>query len=58
LEPEDNLEWAYKRLTDSVIDLNKNFFGFDLWGFTEKIQFTEYSEKYDGYNPLCLMSNS
>lgn len=49
LEPEDQLDWAYQRLTDAVIDLNKKFFNFELWGFTEKLQFTEYSEEYDGY---------
>ena len=49
LEPEDDLGWAYERLTDAVVSLNNQFFNFDLWGFTEKIQFTEYSEPDDGY---------
>lgn len=44
------IEWAYRRLTDIVNELNAKFFGFDLWGFGEGLQFTEYkapSGKYD-----------
>ena len=49
LEPEDDLGWAYARLTDAITYLNDNYFKFDLFGFTEKIQFTEYSRLEDGY---------
>lgn len=49
LEPEDNLYWMYKKLTDVVLNLNPAYFGFDLIGFTEKTQFSEYSEINDGF---------
>jgi PKHD-type hydroxylase len=49
LEPEDDLEWAYRRLTDATTYLNTKYFKFELFGFTEKIQFTEYSNLQDRY---------
>lgn len=36
-------EWIFKRLTEVVLDLNNRFFRFDLNGFTEPLQFTEYN---------------
>jgi PKHD-type hydroxylase len=44
LEAEPELVFAYRRLIDVGTDLNKQFFGFDLIGITEKLQFTEYKE--------------
>jgi PKHD-type hydroxylase len=38
----NDLEWVYRRLTDACVNLNERFFGFDLWGFVEGLQFTEY----------------
>jgi len=48
--PTPELFWVYQRLTSSVIDLNSKFFNFDLSGFNEGLQFTEYvapDGKYD-----------
>jgi PKHD-type hydroxylase len=48
--PIPELVWVYQRLTSSVIDLNSKFFNFDLSGFNEGLQFTEYvapTGKYD-----------
>jgi len=42
LHPSDDLDWAFRKITDVVIDLNKNFFKFDLYGFIEGFQFTRY----------------
>lgn len=50
LAPSDNLEWLYRRLTDTITLLNKRFFGFDLYGIQEGLQFTNYEApdgKYD-----------
>lgn len=50
VQPIDDLRWVYQRLTDITLNLNERFFGFDLFGFTEGLQFTEYSApggKYD-----------
>jgi PKHD-type hydroxylase len=48
--PTPELVWVYQRLTSCVIDLNSKFFNFDLSGFNEGLQFTEYvapDGKYD-----------
>ena len=49
LYPSDDLEWAYRRLTDVIMDLNSKYFKFDLFGFTEGFQFTHYKEPYGKY---------
>lgn len=46
----NEMEWVYRRLTDVVLNLNNSYFRFDLFGFNEALQFTEYnapSGKYD-----------
>lgn len=42
-------EWVFQKLTDAVIELNNNFFNFDLWGFQEGLQFTEYNSPSGQY---------
>jgi PKHD-type hydroxylase len=52
LSPHDDLFWLYKKLTDTVKNLNDRYFGFDLYGFTEGLQFTNYKApagKYDSH---------
>jgi len=39
----DGMEWAFRRVTDIVNNLNKQFFNFELTGFCEGFQFTEYN---------------
>lgn len=36
--------WIYERVGHIVEDLNNRYFGFELSGFMEPLQFTEYSE--------------
>lgn len=43
LYPSDDMEWAYRRMTDIIMSLNDRFFKFDLFGATEGFQFTKYS---------------
>jgi len=38
----DDLEWAFRKITDVVMGLNKDYFKFDLHGFIEGFQFTHY----------------
>jgi PKHD-type hydroxylase len=38
----ENTKWIFDRLAGALINLNDNFFKFDLYGFTENLQFTEY----------------
>lgn len=41
LTPKD-IEFAFRRVTDSVTTLNRQFFNFDLFGLAEGFQFTRY----------------
>jgi len=49
LMPGDGLDWAYRKITDVVLDLNSKFFKFDVSGFNEGFQFTNYSAPSDKY---------
>jgi PKHD-type hydroxylase len=42
LNPTDNMEWVFRRVTDIVLNLNERFFKFDLFGINEGFQFTNY----------------
>jgi PKHD-type hydroxylase len=49
LHPDLESEWLYRRLTDMVTNLNDRFFKFDLHGFNEGLQFTEYVAPHGNY---------
>ena len=49
LMPGDDLDWAYRKITDIVLDLNSKYFKFDVSGFNEGFQFTNYSAPSDKY---------
>jgi PKHD-type hydroxylase len=38
-----DIEFAFRRVTDGIIDLNNQFFNFDLFGLAEGFQFTKYN---------------
>jgi len=38
----DDLEWAFRKITDIVLNLNARFFKFDIFGLNEGFQFTNY----------------
>jgi PKHD-type hydroxylase len=38
----DDMDWVFRRCTDIINDLNNKFFKFDLYGFNEGFQFTNY----------------
>ncbi len=42
LSHSDNLEFAFRKMTDMVTSLNNQYFQFDLFGFIEGLQFTNY----------------
>ena len=42
LNPSDNLQWFYERLTGIAVQLNDDYFKFDLYGINEGLQFTNY----------------
>jgi PKHD-type hydroxylase len=42
LNPTDDMEWAFSRVSDIVLNLNERFFKFDLFGINEGFQFTNY----------------
>lgn len=43
LYPSDDMEWAYRKMTDIIMNLNERFFKFDIFGATEGFQFTKYT---------------
>ena len=43
LYPNKDTEWVFRRLTDIVVDLNSQFFKFDIFGAMEGFQFTKYT---------------
>jgi PKHD-type hydroxylase len=45
-----NSQWIYERLTSATMSLNTQFFNFDLFGFSENLQFTEYKAPDSHYN--------
>jgi PKHD-type hydroxylase len=42
LEVEKDTEWLFRKTTDIVFELNEKFFKFNLFGFIEGFQFTNY----------------
>jgi len=49
LVPSDNLEWVFRKLTDAVMLLNKEYFKFNLFGMLEGLQFTNYKSPSGKY---------
>lgn len=49
LYPNDNLDFAFRKITDVVLNLNKQFFQFDIFGLNEGLQFTNYKAPSDKY---------
>jgi len=43
ISPDPEINWAYQRLTNIITKLNADYFNFDLFGFMEGFQFTEYN---------------
>ena len=43
ITPDVEINWVYQRMTDIITRLNADYFNFDLFGFTEGFQFTEYN---------------
>ena len=46
---EDNMNWIYERLSYIILELNKSYFDFNLYGMTEKLQFTQYESPNEFY---------
>lgn len=44
IEPNADTAWIFNRLTYIAQQLNNTYFQFDLYGFLENLQFTEYNE--------------
>jgi len=49
IKQEEDINWLYRKLTDIVNSINKQFWNFDL-EYIETLQFTRYSELNDGYD--------
>jgi PKHD-type hydroxylase len=46
--PSDESNWVFARIAQIVNNLNDNFFGFDLFGMVEGLQFTVYEGVEEG----------
>lgn len=44
----EETEFAFRKITDVVLELNRNFYGYDLEEF-EDLQYTEYDAEYKGH---------
>jgi len=42
-------QWIFSRIAENVLEINNEFFNFDIRGFTEPIQFTHYHSKKRGH---------
>lgn len=49
INEDKDLHWMYSRLANVAMNLNNQFFNFDLFGFCENIQFTEYTAPDEFY---------
>jgi len=49
-EEDNEILWAIDRIARFIYSANEEHYKFDLYGLTEPIQFTEYSEKNDHYH--------
>jgi PKHD-type hydroxylase len=47
--PNEETDWLYRNLTDSIISLNNSYFNFQLFGITEGLQFTYYKSPSGHY---------
>lgn len=47
--PNEHTQWIYQRLTGSVVEANRQYFGFDLSGFEQGLQFTRYVAPHEHY---------
>jgi len=50
LHPDPETKWFYQKLTDAVQYMNNQHFRFDLHGFYESLQFTEYTAPDEHYD--------
>ena len=58
LYSDDNLEWAFRRITDIVLHLNNKYFNFDIFGLNEGLQFTNYKSPSDKYGKHIDRANN
>lgn len=49
-EKDKDLNWMYQKLAGVAMNLNEQFFKFDLYGFCEDMQFTEYEAPGEFYS--------
>jgi len=49
IKPVKQFEWLYRKITDSVVSLNHEYYKFDIFGSMECLQFTNYKAPGDHY---------
>jgi PKHD-type hydroxylase len=56
LNPADDMDWVFRKVTDIVLNLNEQFFKFNLFGINEGFQFTNYKAPSGKYGKHVDMS--
>jgi|TARA_R110000824_G_scaffold272675_1_gene461185 PKHD-type hydroxylase len=58
LTPHNEIQDVYRKITDAIVSLNKDFFNFKLYGIYESLQFTTYGkdEKYTKHTDRLFSS--
>ena len=46
----NDLGWAFEKIAQFIYNANNDHYKFDLYGLTESLQFTEYTQKNDHYD--------
>jgi len=49
-EHDISLAWLYKKIIQALKEINDNVYKFNIYGLTEEIQFTQYTEINDHYD--------
>ena len=46
----NSLEWFYEKIIQHIVNINHDYFNFDIIGFQEALQFTEYNAPHGHYD--------
>lgn len=49
INPAEDSKWVYERCSQIICSLNQQFFGFDIFGMMEDMQFTQYEAPGERY---------
>jgi len=56
LNPNEDMNWVFRKVTDITLHLNEKYFNFDIFGLNEGFQFTNYKAPSGKYGKHVDMS--